>query len=270
MAAHPEPYIHHPEGEHKNTLILLHGTSSTGPEFAQDLLNFTFAYPHSLTQKRTFAQLFPNTRFVFPTGSEKKLTVLGGALKHAWFDIHSFADRTIGEEDQIRDMKESARYLSSLVCSENSLLSSRGEGEGNIVLLGFSQGSAMGVVMLLAGLLGNDVEAFIGLSGWLPFKVQIEGALSKGSHSSAQKYVRSLLQLPPLSSSPRVPKVWLGHGALDTKVKLEWAVQMSETLPRAIGERVIGFEKNVYQGLAHWWNEEEMAGVVEFLGRVWP
>lgn len=265
MAAHPEPYVHHPEGQHKSTLILLHGTSSTGPEFAQDFLNYSFAYPHSPTQNWTFPQLFPDTRFVFPTGSEKKLTVLGGVLKHAWFDIHSFADRTIGEEDQIRDMKESANYLSSLVRSENALLSS-----GKVVLLGFSQGSAMGVVMLLAGLLDIGIEAFIGLSGWLPFRAQIEDALSKGSRSSAQQYIRSLLQLHPLPSSPHAPRIWLGHGALDTKVKLEWAEQMSEILPRAMGEGMsIELEKNVYQGLAHWWNEEEMAGIVEFLGRVW-
>jgi predicted esterase len=364
MDEHPAPYVHNPLGNHRHTIVLLHGTSQTGPEFAAALLNYKFPYvPQSLSgspfpsnlnlsqnsnsssdsrltpldnsllppnldlpqlapqhvnptvnMKYTLPQLLPDTKFVFPTGSRKPTTVFNGKITHAWFDIYDFGDRTKGEEDQIVGMRESARYLAGVIERENLLLKEADKTHGHektglkdveekVVLLGFSQGCAMGVLMVLSEMLGPHsnldlvprelgpgafvdgpvreagIDAFIGLSGWLPFRSQISSILSENPNNTSKiiNYVRSLLQLQPLPS-PREPllvpllnlrnklRVWLGHGGLDTKVKLEWALQMVEVLEKSRG---IELESNVFAELGHWFDEIEMGGLVQFLRTIW-
>jgi lysophospholipase-2 len=268
-SSHPPLYIHHPVDQHENTLIVLHGTSSTGCGFAGQLLTYPFSFPSPVigstsSIKSTLPSLFPTTRFVFPTGTSKPLTVLGGGNYHAWFNIHDFSDRTIGEEDQIRDMRESAPYLGALVADEGVLL--KGKGKGKVAVLGFSSGCAMGVVLVLAGLLGEGT-AFVGLSGWLPFRIQIEEEILQDR--STRDYLCKLLQLPvsPTTTTMNELRVWLGHGRLDTKMKAEWGKQMRDVLVRIKGLEVD--ELQVYEDLSHWFNEREMGDIVSFLSTFW-
>lgn len=79
---------------HHTTLILLHGTSQTGPTFAEQLLSFPIPI-NGEEETKTLQELLPDTKFVSPTGSRKYVTVLEGE-GHAWFDFESFEDRTLG------------------------------------------------------------------------------------------------------------------------------------------------------------------------------
>lgn len=302
MATHPEPYVKLPTAGHKTTLILLHGTSQTGPLFAQSFLATRFSPPcpslaNSSTaqvvhETVTFPEYFPCCKFVFPTGAPRKTTVFDGRETNAWFDITDFGDRTKGETEMIEGMRESSLYLANLIWNEIRLINGDKARDGEVFLAGFSQGSAIGLMLLLSGELHRrGVErgfgGFIGLSGWLPFRRQIEEVIWRDHDSHLEgrsacddiitrrkdttTYIRKLLglgtadgQWSPGPNSWDVPLL-LGHGKLDVKVKLEWGLQLKDTL----GELEMDVEFKSYVGLEHWWNEEEMKDVAEFLGLKW-
>lgn len=213
MTTHPPLYVYGPSGRHTDTLILLHGTSQTGPSFASSLIDFPFSLLGS--ESKTLRKLLnpggqlEGLRVVFPTGSPKRMTVFDGKEFNAWFDIHSFSDRTTGEEGQIVGIRESLVYLGDLIRRERELLDYGGEGDGDedenenlkenkvrkrgkVILGGFSQGTAIGMVGLLSGEL--EVDAFFGMSGWLPFRRQAWEVLDKfiptsRPHGKLQRYL---------------------------------------------------------------------------------
>lgn len=299
MVTHPKPYVRMPVAAHKTTLILLHGTSQTGPSFAKAFLSTLFPPPveflansiSSVSQgKLSLPDCFPNCKFVFPTGAPRRTTVFGGKETNAWFDITDFGDRTKGEMDMIEGMRESSLYLADLVREEIELLDVEGEkgdkGDRDVIIAGFSQGSAMGLILLLGGELQRQgllsrLGAFVGLSGWLPFRRQIEEVmstesvgLSDGSDSGAMKhaittYLRGLLGLADdtcnAHSEPQGLPLFFGHGELDMKVKFDWALQLRGIVEQL--EMDIIFKS--YGGLEHWWNEQEMTDVAEFLKKMW-
>ncbi|KAH7411249.1 Alpha/Beta hydrolase protein [Cadophora sp. MPI-SDFR-AT-0126] len=305
MAIHPDPYVRLPTAGHKTTLIILHGTSQTGPKFAEAFLPTRFSPPppptpppsdrlatssasHVSHEKVSLPEYFPSCKFVFPTGAPRRTTVFGGRETNAWFDITDFGDRTKGEMNMIEGMRDSSLYLADLVRKEIEALNGEGEkgngSNGNVVIAGFSQGSAMCSMLLLGGELQRQglvghLGAFIGLSGWLPFRRQIEGIISResqklsdGDGAAAVRdattiYIRGLLGLDdvdgewkPNAETCRVP-IFLGHGELDVKMRFEWGEQLSGALKQ------LGMEVHfkLYAGLEHWWGEQEMTDVAEFL-----
>jgi predicted esterase len=297
---YPEPYIHNPIAKHNSTLILLHGTSQDGPGFGKEFLSFP------IDEGRTLIDLFPGARFVFPTGKQRWCTVLGRE-SHAWFDFASFSDRTLNESSQIPGLSESSKFLGQLVENEVEDLLRAGEGgetgaelseemersnrqhaRRRIVVGGFSQGSAMACIALLAGFLGEhegvQIGGFVGLSGWCPFRKQVLGAIAKGEDElkseypgkestrkqrfmSARHYLRQLLSMPTEETNIGVRKmlVFLGHGDSDMKMRVEWGREMGDLLEE-VGMEV---EWRDYEGLEHWWSEEEMRDLVGFLTGVW-
>ena len=286
-----------PAAAHKTTLILLHGTSQTGPRFAEAFLSTLFPPPveclaNSISSvfqgKLSFPDCFPNCKFVFPTGAPRRTTVFGGRETNAWFDITDFGDRTKGEIEMVDGMNESSLYLTNLIREEIEVLDGRGENfnarNRNVIIAGFSQGSAMGLMLLLGGELQRQglsrrVGAFVGLSGWLPFRRQIEEIISRecvrfsdggdvgAARNATTAYLRQLLRLRSADDkwnlhfgSHRIPS-FFGHGELDVKVKFEWALQLRDILEQL--EMDINFRS--YKGLEHWWDEQEMTDVAEFL-----
>ncbi|KAF8863031.1 alpha/beta-hydrolase [Acephala macrosclerotiorum] len=263
---HPESYVVHPNGKHKTTLILLHGTSTSGPEFADSFLDFPFS------KELAKGGVLEGVKVVFPTGSLKKTTVFGGRETCAWFDVHDFSDRTRGEDDQIIGMRESLGYLKGLVKGEVRLLDGKG---GKVILGGFSQGCAMGVVGVLSGEFeGMGLGGFAGFSGWLPFRQQVDEVMSRADENdegarrrkAAVHYIRTLLSLPSrnLDISPKMP-ILLGHGTSDQKVKYEWALQMQHSLM----DMGLNVKARKYEEVAHWYCEEEMKDMVNFLKDMW-
>ncbi|KIM97809.1 hypothetical protein OIDMADRAFT_129925 [Oidiodendron maius Zn] len=253
MQAHiyPEPHVILPNLPHihTNTLILLHGTSTSGPELAAPLLSTNFIGPSSQTPA-TIHQFFPTCKFVFPTGSLNPTTVFNSRHTHAWFDVHSFADRTIGEDSASfrHGLRASLRYLAALIKAEVEILRKQKTG-GRVVMGGFSQGAAMVITLLLSGELemagiGSEFGGVVGMSGWLPLRSQIDEVSKDISYD--------------------VP-IFLGHGQADEKVRLELGLQAMRVL------RALGFDVQWegYNGLSHWWNAEEIANIAKFMETVW-
>lgn len=262
---YPDLHVVGPINEiHKSTLILLHGTSTDGPSFASSILNFRFPAVGQYTldgpYMTSLPQILPYTRFVFPTGRPRETTVFGGKLTNAWFDIHDFSDRTIGENESAIGMRESYDFLKELISYERERLMDPYPSEplgigqkqlyGKVALGGFSQGAAMTLIMALTQDVivdGFGLNGYCCLSGWLPFRKQIletmeecelKGkdwkAYSKKVGKEVANTIRGILGAPRclrmLGTDDRCHdyvegRFFFAHGNADKKVKYEWGIQ---------------------------------------------
>lgn len=291
---YPTPHIVLPTAAHTNTIVLFHGTSGNGPEFASSLLGtlfpdpslsddastLSFTDPPTSTSDRlmTLPSLLPYTKWVFPTGRLRPVTALGGRITNAWFNVHDFSDRRIGEDDSVSGLGESVVYLAHVVKREVEILdglNGSGEGGKRVVVGGFSQGAAMSAILLLSGELGEseaspgvDVHGWIMMSGWLPFRAQIWEHLSSSGDAverryRARSYVRELLGLSHPNMRGGVleeDNVYITHGTLDRKMLVEWGDGMRELL----AELGCGVKMYVHD-VDHWWSGDSLSGLVKWL-----
>lgn len=107
----------------KTAVIWLHGLGASGDDFAPIVPHLQL--PDSLA-----------TRFIFPHAPARPVTINGGMVMPAWYDILSMdIDRKIDETQIV----ESARQVTALIEREIE----RGVEPNRIVLAGFSQGGAV-------------------------------------------------------------------------------------------------------------------------------
>ncbi|TGO69245.1 hypothetical protein BOTNAR_0013g00170 [Botryotinia narcissicola] len=265
----PVPFIVESPNLNQNNLVLLHGTSSWGVPFAQELM----ALVH-------FDALLPYTKLTFPSGILRKTTVFGGNLTNAWFDIADFSDRTIGEEQQKEGLKDSVEYLGKLI---KDVVDNDSHEDCKAFIGGLSQGCAMSVILLLSGELDRlevlqKIGGFVGFSGWLPFAKQIAEVAAAGKdwrqrRILVQSWLRRQLSLPSLQSRDDVTistggdmNILLAHGTTDTKVKLEWGEDMRRVL-ETMGYSV---EWKLYEGLGHVIIPEELTYMASFIRKELP
>lgn len=98
-------------------------------------------------------------RYVFPHAPMRPVTINGGAVMRAWYDVVSFDLARRGDE---RGVRESQAQLEALIAREES----RGIPRRSIVLAGFSQGGA--IVLHTALRQSSAVAGVIALSTYLP------------------------------------------------------------------------------------------------------
>ncbi|KAJ5738609.1 hypothetical protein N7493_001764 [Penicillium malachiteum] len=166
---YPAPLVITPLSEnHTHTIIALHGMGSNAERFG-----------HELLASANLQSRLPAVKFVFPTASKRRSTVLKRTPINQWFDNYSLDDPGQRAELQINGLCETAAFLRALITKEASLL-----GEGGyrkVILWGLSQGCATGIFTVLGGWPDEtepkSVGAFVGMSGWLPFEQQLKEIL---------------------------------------------------------------------------------------------
>lgn len=142
----------------------------------------------------------PPIRFIFPTAPTMPVTVNGGYVMRAWYDI--FAPDLVRREDE-PGLRNSQALVEALIDNEKA----RGIPAERIVLAGFSQGCAM---TLQAGLRHPEkLAGLMCLSGYLPLAAK----LADERHAANQ-------QVP----------IFMAHGTLDPVVVLQRAEQSREVL----------------------------------------
>jgi len=137
-----------------HAVIWMHGLGADGHDFEPIVDEFD-------------AEALPPTRFVFPHAPVRPVTINGGYVMRAWYDILSqdFAQR---REDPA-GVIESAAQIEALIARENA----RGVPDANIVLAGFSQG---GAIALHTGLRhGQTLAGILALSTYLPLADTLAG-----------------------------------------------------------------------------------------------
>ncbi|MDD5333017.1 MAG: carboxylesterase [Rhodoferax sp.] len=127
-------------------VIWLHGLGADGNDFAALVPELDL-------------RACPPIRFVFPHAPSLPVTLNGGYVMPAWYDI--FGPNLVQREDAA-GIRKSAQAVSALIAHEIS----RGIPARNIVLAGFSQGCAMA---LHTGLrFPQRLAGIVALSGYLP------------------------------------------------------------------------------------------------------
>lgn len=193
-------------------------------------------------------------------------------MMHVWFDITTIADRTIGEDKQVAGLAESTTYLSKLIKEEIGMLELLGQSKDDLILAGFSQGCAMAIWVLLY--LGLKLGGFVGMSGWLPFRRQIDDVMKAEEDQTVRRlrvldYMSNAVPVSYLSDCPALERlgsfttpVFLGHGMLDIKVRTSWGEEMRDTLI-CLGLKI---RWKGYEGLEHWYMvPDEIEDISNFL-----
>ncbi|MEK6210748.1 MAG: carboxylesterase, partial [Pseudomonadota bacterium] len=113
-------------------------------------------------------------RFVFPHAPMRPVTINGGFVMRAWYDI---AYQEFASKEDERGLRESQKLIEDLIARENA----RGIPSSRIVLAGFSQG---GVMTLQVGLRQpKRLAGLMALSAYLPMSPMIEVERNAASNS---------------------------------------------------------------------------------------
>jgi phospholipase/carboxylesterase len=135
------------------SVIILHGLGADGNDFVP------------VAHELDLASVGP-VRFVFPHGPTRPVTINGGYVMRAWYDIFGL-DAAERREDEA-GLRASQSLVEGLIAAETA----RGVPASRIVLAGFSQGCAM---TLMTGLRhGERLAGLVGLSGYLPLAAKAE------------------------------------------------------------------------------------------------
>ena len=165
-------------------VIWLHGLGADGADFA--------ALPEQLA-------LPPDcpTRFIFPDAPFRPVTINGGAVMRAWYDID--ADISPAAPQDEAGVRASARMLEMMARQEIAA----GIRPERVILAGFSQG---GAVALYAGL-----QSTLGLGG----------VVALSTYLPLAKHFGQTLAPPP---------VFMAHGDADAVIPLSFAAASRERL----------------------------------------
>ncbi len=170
-------------------------------------------------------------RFVFPHAPMRPVTINGGMVMRAWYDIVSLDAEGRADADGVR---ASAAILEALIARENE----RGIASANIVIAGFSMGGAIAIHTALHT--GHELAGLLALSTYLPLPGEIEGS----------------------AGSRKVP-VFMGHGTFDPMVQHAWG----KAAARQLGEAGFTIEWHDYP-MMHAVCIEEIHDIGEWLARV--
>jgi phospholipase/carboxylesterase len=169
------------------SLIVLHGLGADGHDFvpiAQEL----------------DLRAVGGARFVFPHAPMRPVTMNGGYVMRAWYDIAGTPQARVEDEAGLRASQE---LIESLIERERQ----RGVPASRIVLMGFSQGCAL---TLLTGLRHAErLAGLVGLSGYLPL----------ASRTAAERSVANA-----------GVSIFLAHGREDPMIAIDRALASRDAL----------------------------------------
>ncbi|KAK2745909.1 hypothetical protein FQN57_003522 [Myotisia sp. PD_48] len=190
-----EPLVIPPvlSAEHTHTFILLHGRGSNAERFGMEFLEVA-----------NLSARLPTVKFIFPTASKRRSTVLKRIPINQWFDNYSLEDPGERSELQIDGLCQTGTFLRAMIEREaKEFVGHRDDGYKRIILGGLSQGCAAGVFSFLAGGLGEDYSneteccerrllgGFVGMSGWLPFNRQLDDIFQSPDEDAFDPFAQS-------------------------------------------------------------------------------
>jgi len=174
-------------------------------------------------------------RFIFPTAPTMPVTINGGYVMRAWYDI--FTPDLVRREDE-PGLRASQALVEALIAKEKV----RGIPADRIVLAGFSQGCAM---TLQTGLRHPEkLAGLMCLSGYLPMAATIDAERNAANQATP---------------------IFMAHGLQDPVVVIPRAEQSRDAL-KALGYDI---EWHEYQ-MQHSVCQEEVDDIGQWLARVLP
>ena len=170
------------------TLIVLHGLGADGHDFVPFMREVDLGAAGPV-------------RWIFPNAPERPVTLNGGHVMRAWYDIFGLDTREWREDDA--GLRASQAQVEALIAREKQ----RGVPASRIVLAGFSQGCAM---TLMCGLRHDErLAGLVGMSGYLPLAAK----------SAAERH----------PANADVP-IFMAHGTQDPVIPMARARQSKDVL----------------------------------------
>lgn len=260
----PTSHVHPPQGLHTNTVILLHGRGSDGPEFAKEFFSCT------TSKNRSLPLHLPTYRWVFPTSRERWSTTFQEEMC-SWFEACSEDDTKERQDLQKDGLRESMLHILGILETEAGLLNGQ---LNKIYLGGISQGMATALWAFLAGFgmgrIQKPLAGLLGFCGWLPFSQQLEH-LPVTSDTSCIVWIQQVVSEfflgefschSPLQANKPVDMlilstpVLLGHGIDDVWVSINLGRQAFRILQK-IMVHVEWDEFNGADNDGHWIKEPD-------------
>ncbi len=202
------------------SVIWLHGLGADGNDFVPIIPQLNLSE-------------CPAIRFVFPSAPSMAVTVNGGYLMPAWYDI---TERDINAREDVAGIHKSATAIAELIERE----ASRGIAYDKIVLAGFSQGCAMSLQVGLR--FPHALAGIMALSGYLP--------LAKS------------LAVERSDANSKTP-IFMAHGVWDAVIIPERAEASADVLEK-LGYQV---DWNTYP-MEHSLHPDELVDISRFLTMV--
>ncbi|MFZ4624036.1 MAG: alpha/beta hydrolase [Rhodoferax sp.] len=205
------PHLQIESGANPDTAVIwLHGLGADGHDFA--------ALVPELDLRRC-----PPIRFIFPHAPSIAVTINGGYVMPAWYDIRG--TDLVRQQDEA-GIRQSAQAIIALIEREIA----RGIAACRIVLAGFSQGSA---IALHTGLrYPQQLAGIVALSGYLPL----------AGHLAAERSMANAHTPVFMAHGSQDPVVIpaRGEASRDLLVQLGYAVQWhSYPMPHSVHPREI-------------------------------
>jgi phospholipase/carboxylesterase len=172
----------------------------------------------------------PGIRFIFPSAPSRPVTVNGGYVMPAWYDI---LGRNLMDQEDADGIHQSATAITEIIERE----AGRGIAYDQIVLAGFSQGCAMALQIGLR--FPHKLAGIIALSGYLP--------------------LASTLAIEKHTANQNTP-IFMAHGLYDAVVipqRAEASYAVLEKMGYAISWNEYPMEHSV--------NREEILDISRFL-----
>lgn len=159
--AEPLPTIERETGANpRATVIVLHGLGADATDFVP------------FVREVDLAPVGP-VRWIFPYAPKRPVTLNGGYVMPAWYDIFGLDERTWREDEP--GLRASRDAIDAVITREVA----RGIPASRIVVGGFSQGCAMA---LMTGLRhGERLAGVLGMSGYLPLAAKLEAERSEAN-----------------------------------------------------------------------------------------
>jgi len=157
------------------SIIWLHGLGANGEDFVPIVDEIHL--PHEV-------------RYIFPNAPKRRVTINGGFIMPAWYDIST---TNIGEQPDAVGIRASQLQVEKLIAHEMQ----RGIPASHIFLAGFSQGGA--------------IALFTGLR----FKQRLGGILALSTYLPLSDTLQEEAQLDALSTH-----IFMAHGLYDTVIPL--------------------------------------------------
>ncbi|KAL0950678.1 hypothetical protein HGRIS_007461 [Hohenbuehelia grisea] len=134
---------------HTATVIFAHGLGQSNLSWRQLI-------------REAFAERLPHVTWILPQAPQRELTLSPGHRRPSWFDLSRLPPPPDDFDEQA--MSESSSCIENIILGQvHAGIDSR-----RIVLIGFSQGAALSLVVALTTL--YELAGAVIMSGWLPHR----------------------------------------------------------------------------------------------------
>nr|XP_002126236.1 acyl-protein thioesterase 1-like [Ciona intestinalis] len=225
MSVSPQFFLHNSRVPATASVIFLHGLGDTGA-----------GWYHGFDELRK-----NHVRYIFPNAPSISVTMNGGFVMPAWYDLKGLGPNTVEDKKGIEASAAKIREIIKTEMDEHNIPSNR------IMLGGFSMGGALALYTALTH--PQQLGGVIALSSYLP----LHKAFATGEGG--------------ISLTAQKCPIFQAHGTSDPMLPFQFGQMSNMLLQNARKDLNLTTEFKPYQGMGHQSCDEEMDDVKTFIDK---